>query len=962
MNIDKVTGQVIGEQIIKGNQTNIYGAQIPPVPEDDELLRPYREHLIEQCRFVPLRGIHRDERRERGDPQRPADDPDQRLELERIFVDLDTTRRVEIEKGVARKAKTARQPALKSELQEGGRETRALPALEAVASGAARHVVLHGAPGCGKSTFVRFLVLALAQCGLGRAEAWLKRLPTWPPDEASLLPVRIELRHFAVWLNEQNLNASEPCHLWNHFNQSLAQLRDKKSWRDLLPATERMARAGRAIFFLDGLDEVPGGKGKLFVRDCIEKFADEGIGHACRIVVTCRTRSYDARYKEPDQDRTLHLFERPASAAQARMVGDSSPAFELAPFDDPKKRRFIAAWYEALKELGEITADATRLRTEALEAAACDTRNEKLAKLAENPLLLTVIAHLHSSQRDLKLPDNRAELFSDLIDLLLTRWAERHQVRTGAASDARASETLAELLQDPAVRGFELEHLLQLVAELAHDHYRGGSGQTLCLIPESTLRKRLAAEHRHANTEEGAAWAERVMNFIQFRAGLLNSPDGGDHFDFPHSLLGEYLAAYHLTRQRQSSVEVAKKVTPDGNWDEVVRLAAGHHVFVRKETRDALDLVEELCAPAKGKADTGVTELEWRRVALAGDIIHEIGPERLERGDVRRQGPECLELVRGLLQRLLGRGALPPRDRARAGLVLGHLGDQRPGVQLTDGLLDPDDFIELPAGKFILGETNKEAVIKHSYRLSRFPVTVAQYEPFKAEGYDEKNPTAPNWWGEEGWSWKVDNKITGPNDYWPVFQTPNHPRVGVSWYEAMAFCRWLTELLRLSLQSSSRREEALTSRANDALLPRLLPGQEIRLPTEAQWEWAARWNRKTGQVDNRYFPWGGRKDDADLAQHCNMYKTGIRNTSAVGLFHNGKADCGAMDLSGNVWEWCENWYDEMVKQYRVLRGGSWDGGGPESLSCSCRDYGAPGIRFLDLGFRCVVVLGDSAPR
>jgi formylglycine-generating enzyme required for sulfatase activity len=695
----------------------------------------------------------------------------------------------------------------------------------------------------------------------------------------------------------------------------------------------RAARAGQAIFLLDGLDEVPGGKGKLFVRDCIERFAEGEIGKLCRIVVTCRTRSYDADYK----GRKLHLFE-PSPAAARKPKPDATDreaatAFELAPFDDPKKKRFIGAWYKALPELGEVGPTEATQRLQVLEEAVCSPRNEKLRELARNPLLLTVIAHLHSSQRDLKLPDNRAELFHDLIDLLLTRWAERHQRRTETGLAAGAGETLGELLQDPGVTGFELEHLLQLVAELAHDHYRGGREHSLILIPAETLRRRLVEQHHDPDTDLGAAWAERVMNFIQFRAGLLNSPDGGENYDFPHSLLGEYLAAYHLARQRRSSDVVTNRVTTDGNWDEVVRLAAGHHIFVRKETRDALDLAEELCQAAKEKPVDTVTDLEWRRVALAGDILHEMGRQRLERE--RRQGPACRELLRGLLQRLLLRGALPARDRARAGMVLGYLSDPRPGVGLKSGVPDID-WIEIPPGPFKMGEGEEEhdcQVITQPFAISRYPVTVAQYQAFvDAGGYGDKRI-----WTSAGWEWKQSEKISGPEDYDPVFQTPNHPRVGVSWFEALAFCRWLAEQVKLP----------------------------VKLPSEAEWERAAR------HTDGRVFPWGS--EEQGIEQRCNMSETGLGRTSTVGLFPSGNAVCGAADMAGNVWQWTGSlWgkdYDlEFPYPYRidgrredldatrnvarVLRGGSWFNPA-DYARCAYRNSGAPDVRVRSVGFRVV---------
>ena len=899
-----------------------------------ERLSPYLHHLIELCRFVPLRGVRREDRRERGDPQWAANDSDKRLELERIFVDLDTTLNVKAEGSAEGLPQGARRTAPHPRGEEAT-EMRRLPALEAVAAPAARHVVLHGSPGCGKSTFVRFLVLALAHCGSGHAKEWLPRLPGWPAQESGLLPIRIELRHFAAWLLEHKITAPEPCHLWNHYIEGMESLQARKSWLDLVPTLSNAARAGEAIILLDGLDEVPGGKGKLLVRDCIERFAAGEIGRRCRIVVTCRTRSYDADYK----GHSLHLFESGPVAARSPKAGaKTSPAgsdaaaprrempvaFELAPFDDAKIQRFIEAWYKALVELGEAEKDEIAARVKALRDAVCDPDNPKLGDLARIPLLLTVISHLHSSQRDLKLPDNRAELFHDLIDLLLTRWAERHQRRIETGPIAAAGETLGDLLQDPGVSGFELEHLFQLIAELAHDHYRGGKEHSLTLIPAETLRRKLKEQHHDPDLDLGAAWAERVMSFIQFRAGLLNSPDGGEHYDFPHSLLGEYLTAYHLARQRHTRELVAAKVTPDGNWDEVVRLVAGHHVFVRKETRDALDLAEELCRPAQEQQDAEVTDLQWRRVALAGDILSEMGRQRLERE--RHQGPPCRELVRALLRRLLQGGALPARDRARAGVALGQLGDERKGVGAKNGLPDID-WIEIQPGSFKMGEGEQQFdcdLIRQSYGISRYPATVAQYQAFIDEGgYGEER-----FWTKDGWKWKQSRKIPGPEDYDPVFQTLNHPRVGVSWYEAVAFCRWLSERLN----------------------------RNVSLPSEAQWERAAR------HTDGRKFPWGG-QDEAP--QRCNMNEAGSGHTSAVGMFPNGHSQDGLADMAGNVWEWCSTQWLEDYTNYqkkadhkpegdsaRVLRGGAWCY--PADLArCAYRYWFVPGSRYWYFGFRVV---------
>jgi formylglycine-generating enzyme required for sulfatase activity len=288
--------------------------------------------------------------------------------------------------------------------------------------------------------------------------------------------------------------------------------------------------------------------------------------------------------------------------------------------------------------------------------------------------------------------------------------------------------------------------------------------------------------------------------------------------------------------------------------------------------------------------------------------------------------------------------------RSRAASAIGRLGDPRPGVGLVKETKLPDIVFGglISAGKFKLGETGAEMVIEQNYRLARYPVTVAQYQAFvEGGGYeDDGSPEAAarlgRWWTPEGLAWKRENEISGPENYAPVFQTPNHPRVGVSWFEAVAFCRWLSEKT----------------------------GQFIRLPREVEWERAAR------GPEGREYPWGGEKD---LLPRCNMDETGIESTSAVGLFPlgdtpaEGGGELGLADMAGNVWEWCQTKYrsfgdhvepaeDEKLEgdEGRALRGGSW---GDSAGSCRSAvrgwDWVRPGVLHRCLGFRVCLVPGPK---
>jgi len=161
--------------------------------------------------------------------------------------------------------------------------------------------------------------------------------------------------------------------------------------------------------------------------------------------------------------------------------------------------------------------------------------------------------------------------------------------------------------------------------------------------------------------------------------------------------------------------------------------------------------------------------------------------------------------------------------------------------------------------------------------------------------------------------------------------------VGVSWYEAAAYCGWLTAELD--------------------------DGHTYRLPTEAEWERAAR-----GSQGHRY-PWG----DEWREERCNSVEAGLGATSPVGLFPRGAAEGGIHDMVGNVWEWCRDWYgaDYYARSQdarnptgpkrgsgRVLRGGSWYNSGPSRCRCGVRNWNAPWSRVGGMGFRCVRTLSS----
>jgi iron(II)-dependent oxidoreductase len=162
-------------------------------------------------------------------------------------------------------------------------------------------------------------------------------------------------------------------------------------------------------------------------------------------------------------------------------------------------------------------------------------------------------------------------------------------------------------------------------------------------------------------------------------------------------------------------------------------------------------------------------------------------------------------------------------------------------------------------------------------------------------------------WSQSGQAWLKQKPINQPS-YWTdkEWNQPDHPVVGVSYYEAEAFSKW----------------------------------KEKRLPTELEWERAAR------GTEGREYPWG---DEFD-SERCNTRESGIGRTTSVTKYPNGVSPEGCYDMAGNVWEWTSSWYDKDKDSY-VLRGGSWnyDRG---NCRCAVRLNFHPSSRNNLVGFRC----------
>jgi formylglycine-generating enzyme required for sulfatase activity len=179
----------------------------------------------------------------------------------------------------------------------------------------------------------------------------------------------------------------------------------------------------------------------------------------------------------------------------------------------------------------------------------------------------------------------------------------------------------------------------------------------------------------------------------------------------------------------------------------------------------------------------------------------------------------------------------------------------------------------------------------------------------------------------------------------PRFHNPSQPVVGVTWYEARAYCCWLTARWRV---------------AGEGCQEPLPENYQVRLPSEAEWERAARY-RGGGR-----YPWGRRSDP----KRANTEEGHVRRTSPVGAYPGGATGAGVQDLAGNVWEWTLSLYqpypvrpgdgrdDPRSPGHRVVRGGSWFSS--RGLArCAVRNWDPPEVWNDHQGFRVVLSLANS---
>lgn len=718
-------------------------------------------------------------------------------------------------------------------------------------------VVVIGDPGSGKSTLLKHLALRLAS------------------EPNAPLPILVPLNAYADALSRGDRNLQS---FLSEYFTGLAH-----GVAGLAPLFDRALAQGQAVILLDGLDEVQANRAHLVNK--VQAFADDA---------TARGHEDDA----PARGNKIVVTSRVVGYRESPLDPKTWSLYTLLDFDDAAIEQFARKWCLAFEKSTRGDSPESRAEAERERLSLIDSLrgNPGVKNLASNPLLLTILALI--KRQGVSLPNRRIELYDLYLKTLISAWNKARALDKRPAGIALDyAQTIAVL--EPLALWLRTENpTAGLVAER----------QMLNWLTDYFMSDEWGFKRGQA--------MERAGEFLQsvHKYSNLLVERGRGQYGFMHLTFEEALAAMGLVERgqldRARSIALIQEHLTDPAWRETILLAIGVWGLLYNQRLVAGEVVRAILKMECRGEQAG------QNILLAGACLEDVSEAGLGRAAAN-------EVINALLEAAHNR-ALPPTVQRNAGFILGRADWTPP---------DLDAFIEIPAGEFLYGEDKEKMRIEKPFAIAKYPVTNLQYRRFvDVGGYKNRE-----FWSEEGWAGRTGEWDSKAENYWlaqrhtekrnePFFwhdakwNNPLAPIVGVSWFEAEAFCNWYSKTL----------------------------GRVVRLPTEQEWERAAR------HTDGREYPWGDEFDRNKLnslafwdeKQDFDRAAV-ICSTTLVGQFPNGNSVGGICDMSGNVWEWTNSNYDSDNK---VLRGGSFNKG-RSVVRCAARYWNAPNDFLTIFGFR-----------
>lgn len=776
-------------------------------------------------------------------------------------------------------------------------------------------VVITGEPGSGKTTLLQYIALVLSRGLSGQS----------PHDAVSILgqmselplPIVVPLGLYAEH-RERFAQAADPrlrqlaTFVSHYLIERQAGLELPGDFFSIL-----LKEGHQIMLMLDGLDEVRTREQRAVIAQCVRDLV--AVRPDLRCLLTSRPSVVNHDVVLSPDFKSVHLL--PLAREQVEDLVD---------------RMYLALPTSERETTGQAgTAAELKSHLSGYGAQRASRSSGSAVPLFSSPLMvrLAFIAQRSGST----LPLNRAELYAQAVDALLT--GDYNQDELAGAYAVGSSLTwrrCRELLQYLAFtlqlrrtsssRDFAEEELSELLRRYLVADLRLG--------PDSTERL----------LDEFIASAREHSPLLEFKH---------DRFRFRDVGTQEFLAGRYIAEHVRDVAAIAEFMeSPDRIfsdwWHEPFLLVLG---YLWATTPDvALDLTLRLSGVAPRIREVSLLRLATAELAAAAALEFGV-PD-----------PSHRDALVSRLAELLGEEGIARiatsaqvRLRVAAGDLMGHLGDPRPGVGTAkhEGIASLGVFCEVPAGGYLRGSDLREdesafrqehpirnAVIPYPFFISRYPVTEAQFGRFieANDGYrDDSN------WTVQGLEWR---RNAGDEPGRRATGAPNHPATEVSWYEGDAYCTWLGRRIPQG--------GAIMVWRNGNLVPHDLASTAVRLPTSAEWEKAAR-----GE-EGRRFAWGDSVDPLFGVQRRVL----VQRSTAVGLYPDEHSPYGAVDLCGNVWEWCRDaWlpsvgHSPWPTDRKEVRGGGF-GPNKRMLRAACRFGNSANLRLDDLGFRPVVLCNAS---
>ncbi|MCK6462808.1 MAG: SUMF1/EgtB/PvdO family nonheme iron enzyme [Candidatus Pacebacteria bacterium] len=571
---------------------------------------------------------------------------------------------------------------------------------------------------------------------------------------------------------------------------------------------------------------------------------------------------------------------------------------ELKPLTFQQIDIFIEKWYHSLVDSHSISANRANDLIHDLKKAV-----KPLYDLACNPLLLTSIAIVHRAK--LNLPTERVRLYDLVCNILIHRWPREKMVEYEKNSNLVAIDHHEQEVYSSL---YELAYKNNL-AEIQSLH-RG-------ISEEEAIR--IFANYFNDNFY----LAKEYLTYLVEQAGLLRyiSTIRSNTLEFLHKCFQDYFAAKYLIDSGLIKTRVRELLSDMEAWKMPLRLAIEDLVYRTRITPIAIDCISKLCPNSKPK-----NELDWRGIILAGEFATIVGEKNI---CLTNSGMNLWKRLVKRLTKIIIEGLLSINERIEAAKILSVLNDPREGICSI-----PPKWI------YISTKVYKKFQIKPFY-IARYPVTNQQYLAF----YKNNDYKIERYWTKSGLEWLKSLELNWFTKFEKSNQLMNEPVTNVSWFEAVAFCRWMTELL---FNQGEIGED-----------------EEIRLPSHIEWQVAA------CGAENRRFPWG---DKNPTIEHANYLDSLWEQPVPVGIYTKGATPGSEkhriFDMAGNVWEWCSTRWGKdwnrpsFTEPYtpndgredleghdrRYLKGGAWFNRDEELKSATFATED-PNTRSAGIGFR-----------